>query len=138
MLVKTYLNDGPGRFFEYQPGDRLHVGPEVMVPDAVAHDEDGALAIAWAVGNRMQEAWVRWAGTGARDWPSFVRSLSAGDVLVIGETAWAVAHVGFDRIDTDALERSLSSDAAVDAPREPFGPPARSAAEAGPGIRQWP
>ena len=37
------------------------------------------------------------------------RSLSVGDVLVLGETAWACASVGWTAISTDALLDALSS-----------------------------
>jgi len=130
MRVKTYLNDGPGRFWDYQPGDRLHVGPEVIIPDArtapSGTPEYAGLDITWAVGNRMDRAWVTWAGLGGAEWPTFVRSLSAGDVLVIGETAWSVAPEGFRVIDSADLARSLGPDAVED-PRGGFGAPARNA-----------
>lgn len=129
ITIATYLNDGPGRFFEYQPGDRLHVGPRVTLD---APDEASALDVAWNVGNRQPDSGVvdiQWAGD-HDEWPSFVRSLSAGDVLVIGETAWAVAHVGFVIIDGADLARSIGPDA-VESDRGSFGRPAMSRAEAG-------
>jgi len=35
------------------------------------------------------------------------RSLSVGDVLVVGETAWAVASVGFDQLSADHLASAI-------------------------------
>ena len=35
------------------------------------------------------------------------RSLSVGDVVVVGETAWAVARLGWDQITSDALAAGL-------------------------------
>lgn len=37
------------------------------------------------------------------------RSLSVGDVVVIGETAWAVAPRGWDLLSTDALRAAITS-----------------------------
>lgn len=36
------------------------------------------------------------------------RSLSVGDVVALGETAWACASVGWDRVTTDDLRAALA------------------------------
>lgn len=41
MKVRSFLNDGPGRFWRYAPGDRLYEGPAIVV---AADDEAEALA----------------------------------------------------------------------------------------------
>lgn len=155
--VQTYLNDGPGRFRAYEPGDRLYAGPAVNVtvdhgvrphsihgttrktPDSMQHE---ALDLTWAIGNReMPDA------TG-QDWPRFVRSLSAGDVLAIRlfdggpVVAWGIESFGFkalgtirDVVDVNtpadfALQVSLSEYGKVNE-RGAFGAPATSLEEAG-------
>jgi hypothetical protein len=37
------------------------------------------------------------------------RSLSVGDVVVVGETAWAVGSFGWDRVYTDALIEAIKT-----------------------------
>lgn len=137
--VRTYLNDGEGRFSEYQSGDRLYPGPVVTIDldpgershpllGRVARSQAGfeytALDRAWSIGNRQEPDSLDVS------WPSYVRSLSMGDVLAIGELAWSVATFGFTLLTTDDLVRSLGQDA-VDNSRGTFGPPATSRAEAG-------
>lgn len=107
MQVKTYINEGPGMFWRYEPGDRLVAGP-VLEMGPLPKDqpwgtpEAQVLDQVWTIGNRMAPDAI---GT---FWPNDVRSLSTGDVIVIGELAWSVASVGFDRVETYALEVSLS------------------------------
>lgn len=92
--VATALNDGEGRFWRYEPSDRLVPGPTLTVE---APGTDEALNAAWEIGNRM--------GSDANDesWPSNVRSLSAGDVLAVATemasgsafNCFAIEGVGF-------------------------------------------
>jgi hypothetical protein len=85
-------------FWQYTNGDPLVKGPVLAVE---ADSEDAALDKVFEIGN---------IGTPDADgnrWPP-LRSLSCGDVIVIGETAYAVASFGFDRIETEALEASLT------------------------------
>ena len=113
MRVQTYINEGPGMFLGYEPGDLLVKGPLVYLDEdrivtghprnwKEAEDIDVMwLEHVWAIGNRV-----------ARDhegitWPSNVRSLSMGDVAVIGERAYSIASVGWEPIDTGDLLRSL-------------------------------
>lgn len=133
--IQTFLNDGPGRFSEYQSGDRLYAGPVVLIevdedvrPHAFlghtrkSHDSMvfEALDKAWAVGNRME------VDSDAQVWPSTVRSLSSGDVVVINfdghQAQWAVSPVGFTAITVGELTLSLSPESNV-SDRGAFGPP---------------
>lgn len=113
MTVKTFLNDGPGRFWRYESGDLLYPGPMIDLVDMASEAE--ALDAAWTVGNKMPER------SAISSWPRTVRSLSAGDVLVIGETAWKIDGIGFSLLDPDDLRRSLEEPIHND--RGAFGPP---------------
>lgn len=148
VTITTYLNDGPGRFFAYEPGDRLYQGPTLTVDVPDSPEWMGALDAAWAIGNRMG------VDANGQEWPSYVRSLSAGDVLTIRifaggpVLAWGVAHFGFDAIgqvkdavsvgslaveserQAWALAVSMSEFGRVNE-RGAFGPPATSREEAG-------
>lgn len=147
VQVQTYLNDGPGRFLGYEPGDRLYQGPTVTV-EVDSPEWYGALDAVWAVGNRMAQ------GVNGQEWPSYVRSLSVGDVLTIRifpggpVLAWGIARIGFEAIgqvkdavsvgslaveserQAWALAVSMSEFGRVNE-RGAFGPPATSREEAG-------
>lgn len=119
LRVQTYINHGPGMLFMYEPGDLLIKGPMVFLdetrvvsgPNSSPQDIDVMwLEHVWAIGNRMGRD-----HEGAQ-WPSDVRSLSTGDVAVIGETAYTVAMVGWDPISTDDLRRSLDPAEAIPNP----------------------
>lgn len=95
--VQTFINDGPGRFMGYEPGDKLYPGPvlQVRILDDGNDLNHRLLDLAWAIGNRQ--------GVDAfgEAWPSWVRSLSVGDVLAIRAfaggplVAWGVDSFGF-------------------------------------------
>ena len=111
--VRTFVNDGPGRFFGYESGDILSEGPTLVL---TAADERTALDAAWMVGNRegVDDDFQRW--------PADIRSLSVADVLVIGEVAWQVARFGFSTISGDDLARSLGPDALLNGRDDPADP----------------
>jgi len=69
MLADDYLTEGPVLEIE-APSERM------------------AVSAAWIIGNRMD---VDSTGEG---WPSDVRSLSVGDVVQVGEEAWAFIGIG--------------------------------------------
>lgn len=81
--VRTYLNDGEGRFDAFAPTDALAVGPVIAIQ---ARSEHEALDLAWRAGNPQTVA-------EANAWN--FRSLSVADILVIGRFAWAVDRAGF-------------------------------------------
>ena len=113
MRVQTYINEGPGMFTGYEAGDLLLKGPLVYLDESrvvtgtprdakEAEDIDVMwLEHVWAIGNRMG------ADHEAVRWPSNVRSLSVGDVAVIGERAYSVDVVGWTPVDVGDLLRSL-------------------------------
>jgi hypothetical protein len=74
FTVATLINEGEGRFFAYDEGDRLVPGPVLTVD---ADSLEGAAEKAFAVGNRQGVDAV------GNNWPNTVRSLSVGDVVTI-------------------------------------------------------
>lgn len=123
MKVQTYINEGPGMLWAYRPGDRLAVGPVVALADPApstwagltAEQIDAEIADrVWVVGNRRSR------DADGVAWPRNVRSLSTGDVIVIGEQAWTVASVGWERVDVGDLLRSLDPEQSTR--REGFRP----------------
>jgi hypothetical protein len=111
MRIKTYLNEGPGMFWKYQPGDRLAAGPTVTLADTTPADFPGLTPeqIDFEVADRVWIVGNKQVADHAGDWwPRTVRSLSVGDVLIIGEAAYAVASVGFEPVERFALDVSLS------------------------------
>lgn len=56
------------------------------------------------------------------------RSLSVGDVVVLGETAWVVAPVGYARVSTDELATAIVPDPQLSA-EVSLDPPARQWAQ---------
>ena len=122
FTVETFINDGPGRFDPYEPGDLLTAGPVLAIDvndgvhgprtmDAMAAD---ALDAAWVVGNKMG------ADAEGRDYDPMVRSLSVGDVLRVtpSQGSWpahyyAVDTFGFLDITPADFARSTGPDALV-------------------------
>ena len=113
MNVRALLNEGPGMFWRYQPGDRLVEGPTVALSSSAiaaavaglsAEQRDHAIAdMVWPIGNKMEPDAI------GNSWPPEVRSLSVGDVLIIGEAAYAVEPAGWSApLDRFALDVSLS------------------------------
>ena len=103
MKAQTYLNEGEGRFWRYTRDDLLVTGPEVEIPDDAVRElgETTVAEAIWAVGNRVG------ADVSGVEWPSNVRSLSVGDVMVVGEAAFAVDHFGVKPITSEDLQHSL-------------------------------
>ena len=71
-------------------------------PSATLLDRELAVAeTVWMIGNRMG------VDANGNAWPAGVRSMSVADVIVIGETAYKCAHVGWEPISTEDLAWSL-------------------------------
>lgn len=105
IAVKTLINDGPGRFFGYEPGDALTPGPVIHLDVAVSPGdltlEVAVAEAAFSVGNRMAaDAW-------GQQWPADVRSMSVGDVVIIGEVALSCEGAGWKPVDAFHLAVSL-------------------------------
>ena len=100
--VAVLLNEGEGRFWNYEPAhDRLVLGPTFRVE---APNIDAALGRAWEIGNKTD-----------RTYPRDVRSVSVGDVLFVADANthvgafFAVAGVGFDDVRPESVAASLIS-----------------------------
>ncbi|TXI65331.1 hypothetical protein [Mycolicibacterium mageritense] len=102
MGIRTvvYLNDSPGHFFGYEEGHTLtEVAEFALDADLTAQiSEYGVPAAALGVVFRelnIDDPTADWA-IKYRDDRN--RSLSVGDVVVLGETAWAVAGCGWTKV----------------------------------------
>jgi hypothetical protein len=100
--VAALINSGEGRFWKYEEGtDKLTHEVTIRIK---ADDIDAALNRAFEIGNRI--------GYDYEDnrWPSYVRSLSTGDVLLVdanGSTSfYTIESIGFGI--TDAYQVMLS------------------------------
>lgn len=122
MRAVVYLNEGPGRFINFAASmaqlrlaavfeltaDAPHANLAAKAELAgERHGVDGILSYIFEqlnVGGDMVPA---------TDWTKAYRanqhrSLSVGDVVVLGETAWAVASLGFTKITTDELKGTIA------------------------------
>lgn len=97
IAVHTFLNLGAGIFVRFLDDDALMAGPVVEI---AATDAADVLDATYVVGNRMG------ADAHGRSWPSQVRSLSVGDVLVVEGSAFVVAPIGFEPVDVARVERA--------------------------------
>lgn len=109
MKIKVYLNDPAdrfARFMEFDPASaRLRLAAEFtldvqVTPMCVL----GLIYEQLNVGGDMVEAteWTKVYRANGN------RSLSVGDVVVLGETAWSVDSLGFSTISTDDLKRAVA------------------------------
>ncbi|MFA5707522.1 hypothetical protein [Mycolicibacterium sp.] len=110
LTVKVYLNEGANPFSPYDPAKaRLH---EAATFDTTAEPSgDGVKAVLSAVFEQLNidyptEVWAQ------RYRADRHRSLSVGDVVTVGETAWAIAPIGWDRISTADLSAGITNAAA--------------------------
>jgi hypothetical protein len=97
ITVHTFLNLGAGIFSDFLADDALMAGPDLAID---ATDPTDALHETYAVGNRVG------GDARGRSWPSQVRSLSVGDVLVVEEAAFVVAPIGFTPVDAERVDRA--------------------------------
>ena len=104
ITVTVYHNTGPDHFFgfnELSPAELVAVHG-FNLPGA--DDPMTDLNYIWEQLNIDQptEAWAK------RYRLKRLRSLSVGDVVTIGEVAWAVGSYGWDRITTHELVSAIS------------------------------
>lgn len=103
MHVTVYHNEGPNHFQPFGPRSVLVLAAKFEVD---ATDPIRALNEIYEqlnVGGDMVPATEYTKRYRANQF----RSLSVGDVVVLGETAWAVDRFGFQIIPTDALTDAL-------------------------------
>ena len=105
----VYLNDGDAHFFgfnSYAPAKlrpAAHFDLEILDYLPAQHVAPGALEIVFEQLN-IPTPQYNWAIEYRR---SGHRSLSVGDVVALGETAWACASVGWTPISADELRAAL-------------------------------
>jgi hypothetical protein len=89
--VTAYVNVDSDYWATWEPGMRLATDAELTM---VVNAEDPLQAAneIWVIGNRQGK------DEAGRTWPSGVRSLSVGDVVVVGETALAVERYGWKQV----------------------------------------
>lgn len=101
----VYLNESPDHFFGYTEGDLLITAAVFDVDDAAvtARTADGVpmAALELIFRELNLEPTVDWSERYRADGH---RSLSVGDVVVLGETAWAVASCGWNPVSLTAKQ----------------------------------
>ncbi len=128
LLARIYLTADPADFLHYKMHGTLaprSVAQAAAFPMNLAPRRDtGAVLAPAAQQQAIQEALERifdelneepreqWA----QDYRAAGnRSLSVGDVVVLGETAWVVAPVGYERVSADDLATAICPSAEEDA-----------------------
>lgn len=111
MRVTVYLNEARGSFFGFNVDDyaALRQAAQFELDPELTAGADPMLILNHVyeqlnVGGDMVPA-TEWT---TRYRAERNRSLSVGDVVVIGETAWAVDHIGFATITTEALAAGIA------------------------------
>jgi hypothetical protein len=102
VFLNTSRDAYNGFINDYSPPS-VHLALKIQLDDTIAHNVfDGApvQALELVFDQLNMGADYRWAMQYRADGN---RSLSTGDVVVIGETAWAVEDFGWRRITTDQL-----------------------------------
>jgi hypothetical protein len=113
MKVKIYLNDGEDHFYGFK--NEFANSPELTM---VHEFEITETEVAWIHGLKWHAVirvldWVFQelnVGEGkiAKEYRAkCLRSLSVGDVVVVGETAWSVGSYGWDTITTEELNKAI-------------------------------
>jgi hypothetical protein len=122
-MVNTYsltalVNEGEGIFDGFREGQPGFTATDFLAPvpgtfHVEAESAEAALEVMWAVGNRQGP------DSYGRQWPSTVRSMSVGDVLVVkGHGVWKCARMGWEPTDEAAVLRGLFfGDRRLDLPR---------------------
>ena len=104
MTKMHALVNEDGGMWRYTPGDRLsYVGAfEVRTSEGGVHTDLEAL---WSIANRYG------ADVNDKIWPSTVRSMCTGDVVLVeragGFDAYVVTSFGFDRMEPADVIKSL-------------------------------
>lgn len=122
MKIKIYLNDGEDHFFGFK--NQFANSPELTM---VHEFEVTETELAWVNGpitkDKMMQAleWV-WVELN-HPWPESalakqyrakqLRSLSVGDVVAIGEMAFACESAGWEKITTEELNRAIIWDDSI-------------------------
>jgi len=103
LPVTVYLNESRDHFYGYQPGDQLSAAATFELPPSLLDARDGQYAMLELVFHELNvdnptEEW-------AQDYRARRnRSLSVGDVVLLGESAFAVAGSGWDNVALQASQ----------------------------------
>lgn len=109
MLVKVYLNDGKDHFYGFH--NQFANNPELTMVHSFEMSEwpgvppkmDSVLSYVYESLN-VDDPAAKWA----KEYRAkYLRSLSVGDVVAIGEAAWSVEPIGFKRITTEELQNAI-------------------------------
>lgn len=117
MKVKVYLNEGPGRFINYEVtmaqlrlAAEFEIDPEFYF--TLLKTPQGRIDA--ILGMIFEQLNVGGEFVTATEWTTKYRanrnrSLSVGDVVTLDETAWAVQSFGFRQISTEDLEGAINA-----------------------------
>lgn len=116
--VKVYLNEGPDNYFgfsnEFANDPRLRLAAAFTLP--LRSDDTETPLSELAVRRRLEYVFEQLNIGGdlveATPWTERYRlegnrSLSVGDVVVIGETAWSCEHAGWKQVLTEELVEAI-------------------------------
>lgn len=104
MLCKIYLNDGENHFLGFLPD----FAELTMVHSfETSESEDKLLGVKGTAEMIFEFTNTRRGPIGKAFNEKMLRSLSVGDVVTVGETAWAVDRIGFVPISTEDLQNSI-------------------------------
>lgn len=109
ITTTVYLNDAPGSFLGFNRGApaRLRAAATFNLP-IPTNTRPHQTALAAALEHIFDELNCEPSTTWATGWRhAGHRSLSVGDVVVVGETAWAVASIGWNPVPTDELAAAI-------------------------------
>lgn len=107
-ITTVYLNEGPGHFdgFHAEPAELYAAGSFALTLPDRPHQDDVTAALNTVFRELNMDPTTEWAQQYRR---AGHRSLSVGDVIVIGETAWACASFGWKLISADDLSDAIYS-----------------------------
>lgn len=110
MKIKIYMNDGEDHFYGFK--NKFANSPELTMVHSleisemfphVASEREMLAVLEWV----FQEFNIGEGPQAQAYRAKMLRSVSVGDVVVIGETAWACESVGWTRITTEELNNSI-------------------------------
>lgn len=114
MKIKIYLNDGEDHFFGFE--NKFANSPELTMVHSFELSETEHAFVNGLPGEKGMLRILEWVfeefnvgeGPQAKEYRAkMLRSVSVGDVVVIGEMAWACGSYGWDRITTEQLNNAI-------------------------------
>ena len=114
MKIKIYLNDGEDHFFGFV--NKFANSPELTMVHSFEISETeqafvnrlpGPQGMIHVLEYVFEHTNLRTETLGKAFSDKMLRSVSVGDVVVIGEMAWACESVGWERITTEQLNNAI-------------------------------